>query len=96
MGSGLSQKYNNTYGSMPGENGANEVREDTAEYATGRRILRESSGTSNINDNVSHMTGKFAPNEHGNFGQPGKNTRIMKCDDPVSDSAMFYEQIGKG
>ena len=48
------------------------------------------------NDNVSKMSGKFAPNEYGNFGRPSKNTRIIECRDPVSESASFYEQIGKG
>ena len=57
MGSGLSQKYSNTYGSVPEENGASEVREEIAEYTTGPRI---------------------------------------ECRDPVSESASFYEQIGKG
>ena len=96
MGSGLSQKYSNTYGSVPEENGASEVREEIAEYTTGPRILRESNGISNIDDNVSKMTGKFAPNEYGNFGRPGKNTRVIDCDDPISESESFYNQIGKG
>ena len=96
MGSGLSQKYSNTYGSVPEENGASEVREEIAEYTTGPRILRESNGISNIDDNVSKMTGKFAPNEYGNFGRPGKNTRVIDCDDPISESESFYNQIGRG
>ena len=96
MGSGLSQKYSNTYGSDNEKREASEVREDSLDYGKGRKILRESSGTSNIDDNAAKMAGKFAPNEHGNFGRPGKNSRIIECDDPVSESASFYEQIGKG
>ena len=96
MGSGLSHKYNYTYGSDNEKRGTSKVREDILNYGKGREILRESSGTSNIDENASKLVGKFAPNEYGNFGKPGKNTRIIESDDPVSDSALFYEQIGKG
>ena len=59
-------------------------------------ILRKSSGTSDINQNVSLLPAKFAPNKFGNFGESGKNTRIIKCRDPISESAEFYEMIGRG
>ena len=95
MGSGLSQKYSYTYGSDK-KYDASEVREDSLQYAKNRRVIRESSGTSSIDENASKLVGKFAPNKYGNFGRPGKNSRIIECDDPVSESASFYEQIGKG
>lgn len=95
MGSGISQKYNYTYGSEK-KYDTSEVREDSLEYGKGNRILKKSSGTSSIDENASKMVGKFAPNEYGNFGRPGKNTRIIECDDPISESVSFYEQIGKG
>lgn len=94
MGSGLSQKYNYTYGSINRENTASEVREHRAEYNVTPRILRESTGSSNINDNVSKMSGKFAPNEYGNFGRSGENTRIIGCDDPISESETSIARLG--
>ena len=96
MGSGLSQKYSNTYGSGSDKYDASEVRENSLEYGNAPRILRESSGVSSIDENASKLVGKFAPNKHGNFGRPGKNTRIIECGDPISESTSFYEQIGKG
>lgn len=68
MGSGLSHKYNYTYGSDNEKRGTSKVREDILNYGKGREILRESSGTSNIDENASKLVGKFAPNEYGNFG----------------------------
>ena len=96
MGSGLSRKYRNTYGSALGYEDTNSVREEPAGYGSSPSVLRVSSGTSSINENVAKMQGKFAPNEHGNFGVQGKNTRVIKCDDPIKDSATFYDRIGKG
>ena len=96
MGSGLSQKYSNTYGSGSDKYDASEVREDSLEYENKVVIIRKSSGTSNMNENVSLLPEKFAPNEYGNFGKPGKNCRVIKCEDPVSESSEFYEIIGQG
>ena len=96
MGSGLGRKYTGTYGSPREDSNASEVREETSEYKAHSGILKPSTGTSNINENAGNMTGKFAPNEYGNFGRPGKNSRIIECEDPVSESASFYEQIGRG
>ena len=101
MGSGLSSKYSNTYGSKrysdsDSNNGALDVREETVEYKSGSDILRKSNGKSSINENAADMPDGFKPNEYGNFGRPGKNCRVIECADPVSESAQFYKLIGKG
>ena len=77
MGSGLSKKYTNTFGSQYEDSGVSEVREEIAEYNARSGILRASTGTSNINDNAGNMTGKFAPNEYGNFGRLGKTQELL-------------------
>ena len=96
MGSGISNKYTNTYGSRSEEHRSGIVKEKANGYKVRPRVLRKSTGDSNINDNVAKMTGRFAPNEYGNFGIQGKNVRVMKSEDPLSESASFYDLLGNG
>lgn len=97
MGTGLSQKYKYTYGSTAFNSGNSILKESTATYHTRRyEILRNSTGVSNINDNVRSMSDLYPVNKYGQFGEKGDNCRIMICEDPISESKRFYDLIGTG
>lgn len=100
MGSGLSNIYTNTYGSRSTDTGSSLVSDNKDIYNTNNTrkyvIVRQSTGSSNINDNVSDMRNVFPTNEFGKFGEKGKNCRIIECEDPVGVSRHFYDLIGKG
>lgn len=97
MGTGLSLKYKNTYGSISIESGSSFVSESTATYNAKKYVtLRQSTGHSNINDNVKNMNDFFPVNEFGQFGERGKHCRVIYSDDPVRESKTFYDMIGNG
>lgn len=96
MGSGLSGKYANTYGSSSESEYVNSAHESDSLYNNKKHILRKSTGQSNINDNVESMKKDYPFDKNGLFGEKGRTERLIRCEDPVSTSKDFYSRIGDG
>ena len=52
--------------------------------------------TSLIDDNYNAIVAKYPINEFGQFGEKGKNSRIIYSKNPVNESAKFFDILSKG
>ena len=67
-----------------------------AEYTALETRVVEGEAAKQFASNISVVTEKYSLNENGYFGDKGKNCRVIKCSDPVTVSAEFYEIISRG
>lgn len=52
--------------------------------------------TATIDDNLPLVTPKYPLNSYGNFGEKGKNVRVIKSTNPTATSQDFYNKIIPG
>lgn len=52
--------------------------------------------TANIDANLPLVTPKYPLNSYGNFGEKGKNVRVIKSSNPIATSQDFYSKIISG
>ena len=109
MGSGLSKKYTNTYGSAFKEPLL--LKEDSLDYHLDihsneqmqdfylRMIQRESIPNAKMADNLEVARKEFEFNsESGYFGKASSSTKIreIKCDDPIAEGRKLFGILSNG
>ncbi len=95
MGSGISDKYQNTYGNrLYGQSSKryeNVVKEEIKYNVNATKMH------SSIEDNAELVKHKYGLTRDGFFGKKTKTrARIFETPNPIEDSIEFYEKIGTG
>lgn len=95
MGSGISEKYQNTYGNRlygnSSERYENAVREET------KYNVKLPKTHSSVESNAELVKKKYGLTEDGFFGKKTKTrARIFESPNPIEDSIEFYDKLGTG